>query len=366
MSVYSQKWKTKRGSHKAWYVQFMLNRQVVHRKAVDPDTGRAAITKRDAEGIERKLRQQIESGSATTAEITLAKFIDTVYLGWAEVNHTPSHYQSDRWRTRVLAEHFGHLRITEISTFAVERFKRSYLSETTRRGERRSPASVNRCLQLLSKMLSMAVERKLLDANRRPKIKLLREENYRLRYLTIEEEQRLRPILKKHGEYLYDLVVVWLGTGLRANEIFRLQVDDVDFSQGVLHVLESKSGKPRQVPILGECLEVLARRCEAFKGFVFPSPRTGRKIDNVKKGFASACRDAGISGVTPHVLRHTYGTRLAAAGVDVATIRELMGHHSISTTLRYIHAIAENKHLAVKRLTDFVSEQSARLSASGL
>lgn len=362
MSVYPRSWQTKKGKHTSWYVQFQTKGIKVHEKATDPDSGLDAHSKREAQIVEAKLRQRIAMGTMRLATVpTVEAFIESVYLPWAEVNHSASHFQSDRWRTKVLIAAFGSLRIDEISPFAVERFKKEYLRGMTKRKKPRSPTSVNRCLQLLSKVLSLAEDHKLIQPSQRPDLKLLREENHRLRYLSAEEELRLRPILARKGDYLANLVIVWLNTGLRANEMFSLQTSDVDFHLNIISV-KGKGGKLRQVPIFGECREVLKTLCAGKLGLVIPSPKTGGKLDNVKKGFRSACKEAGIVGVTPHTLRHTYGTRLAAAGVDVITIKDLMGHSSITTTMRYVHAVAENKHLAVQKLDEYLSRQSQAAS----
>src|SRR5687768_9169481 len=69
------------------------------------------------------------------------------------------------------------------------------------------------------------------------------------------------------------------------------------------------------------------------------TPERGTRIS--KKSFSAACREAGIANFTFHDLRHTFGTRLADAGVDVVKIKELMGHASIVTAMRYIHATIE-------------------------
>jgi len=83
---------------------------------------------------------------------------------------------------------------------------------------------------------------------------------------------------------------------------------------------------------------------------IFFNPKTGKHVQDVKTGFKAACRRAGISGLRFHDLRHTFATRLAGEGVDVATIKELMGHSSIVITQRYFHPNAERKQRAVELL----------------
>jgi integrase len=73
-------------------------------------------------------------------------------------------------------------------------------------------------------------------------------------------------------------------------------------------------------------------------------------ITDVKHSFTSAVSDAGIEDFTFHDLRHMFGTRLAAPGADVVKIRELMGHASITTTMRYMHASDSDKRDAIARM----------------
>ena len=72
-----------------------------------------------------------------------------------------------------------------------------------------------------------------------------------------------------------------------------------------------------------------------------------------EKAFSTACRQAGITDFRFHDLRHTFGTRLADAGVDVVKIKELMGHASIVTTMRYIHATDQGKRGAIVVLSEY-------------
>src|SRR5687768_18472890 len=81
------------------------------------------------------------------------------------------------------------------------------------------------------------------------------------------------------------------------------------------------------------------------------TPERGTRIS--KKSFSAACREAGITNFTFHDLRHTFGTRLADAGVDVVKIKELMGHASIVTTMRYIHATDQGKRGAITVLSEY-------------
>src|SRR5690349_9056702 len=105
-------------------------------------------------------------------------------------------------------------------------------------------------------------------------------------------------------------------------------------------------------PIVRTALLTL-RETSGDAEYVFVNPDTGTRYTDVKKSFSAACRKAGITDFRFHDLRHTFGTRLADAGVDVVKIKELMGHASIVTTMRYIHATDQGKRGAIVVLSEY-------------
>ena len=83
---------------------------------------------------------------------------------------------------------------------------------------------------------------------------------------------------------------------------------------------------------------------------MFTNPRTVKPYNDIKRSFGSACEEAGIEDFHFHDLRHTFASRLVRNGVDLNTVKELMGHYSITTTQRYLHSQAKEKMQAVESL----------------
>lgn len=101
----------------------------------------------------------------------------------------------------------------------------------------------------------------------------------------------------------------------------------MDFEKNILNVFAPKTLKTKCVPINSGARKVfeawaLGRRSE----FVFYNFETGKAFVDLKTGFARACKDAGIAGVTWHTLRHTFASRLVNQGVDIVTAQLLLGH----------------------------------------
>jgi integrase len=180
------------------------------------------------------------------------------------------------------------------------------------------------------------------------KVKFFREFNTGLRVLSLEEEGKL---LRNAAPYLQDLIRFALNTGLRVGEIFSLCWSNVDLEKNVLNVFAPKTQKIRGIPINADARKVLeywvlGKRNE----FVFYNPDTGKPFVDLKAGFKIACKKAGITGVTWHTLRHTFASRLVDRGVDIVTVKELLGHSSITVTMRYTHTNLESKRAAVEKL----------------
>jgi len=136
---------------------------------------------------------------------------------------------------------------------------------------------------------------------------------------------------------------------MRKGEILNLKWSNVDFRTGHILVEETKNGEIRKVPINGKLTLTLESAKKVSSGeYVFSE--NGTPYGDVKTGWWSALKRAKIEGFRFHDLRHTFGSRLGMAGVDIRTIQELMGHKDIKMTMRYSHPTPEHKKNAVKVL----------------
>lgn len=114
-------------------------------------------------------------------------------------------------------------------------------------------------------------------------------------------------------------------------------------------IRESKSGKKRFVP-MNQTIRNIVIGLERQSEYVFPSPKTGARLDNVRKSFGSALRKAKIGDFCFHDLRHTAATRMADAGADAFTLMTILGHSDIRMTARYTHATGTAIKRAVANL----------------
>ena len=206
-------------------------------------------------------------------------------------------------------------------------------------------STVNRDIAVLKRLFNLAMDWNLVDKNPLKKAALFRVEEKLMRVLTPDEELRL---IEAAAPHFRPLIIVAINTGMRRGELLGLHWEQVDLQTGTIAVEHSKSGRVRHIPINKTAMETLNELPGPRAGHVFHY--RGLPIKDTKTAFKGAVRRAKIPHCRFHDLRHTFATRLVLAGVDLATVKELMGHASISTTMRYAHPSPPHKRDAVARL----------------
>ena len=125
----------------------------------------------------------------------------------------------------------------------------------------------------------------------------------------------------------------------------------MDIEQRRLKMIVKKNQRPLSIPLNDSAFGVVESRLGIQHGpYVFYSPMTGDRFRDVKGALAAAVKRAGLDKVTWHMFRHTFASRLTRGGVDIVTVKNLLGHSHISTTLRCTHSNDEAKRRAVERL----------------
>ncbi len=293
---------------------------------------RAAILKGEA-GIGRK-----------RADMSFDQAKDT-FLKWAEANKRPRTVRTYRQCLDALAVSFACKRLSAISAFDVERHKQARLQAGAR-------VVVNREREVLRALYNRCREwGKYEGDNPAVKVKGVRESEGRLRFLDPEEEARLLAAATAPG--LRAIMLVGIYAGLRIeSEALTLAPADLDFRTGLLTVQSAyaKSGKTRRIPMNRVLRAALAPLKEAATGPTLFVSRDGTPYRSIRTAFETACRRAGLKGVSPHVLRHTFASRLVMAGVDLRTVQELGGWSSLDLVQRYAHLNPGHKAEAVERL----------------
>ena len=269
---------------------------------------------------------------------------------WAKASKKS--WKDDEERAKPVKAFFKGKRLRDVNPMLIEQFKQLRLNTRTGNRRTRASATVNRELQVISKVFSMAYDNGLVETNPMRRVRKLREAPARERYLTDDEEKRLFEALVGGRAYVQPIVIVALQTGMRQGEILGLKWEHLDFDQKTIYVAHTKTGRPRKVPMSTPVeVELRSLKQDAPRdAYVFGYPRTGMKAVKLRHAWERACAKAEIFGIRFHDLRHTFATRLRAKGVHEMDIMSLLGHTTLQMTTRYTHAMPQSLRTAVDAL----------------
>jgi integrase len=306
---------------------------------------------------------------------TLYIFMTEVYKPWA-LSNLKSGQQTIDSVTRSFPDLLNRP-MNDIQLKGIERWRSDKLASGLK------ATTLNRIANALRGVLTKAVEWHAIPEHPLAKLKNLKvDEGKKSRYLLEEEETRLYATLAtrdgelkatrsrgndfrekrgyalmqdlaqfEYGDRMTPLITLSLKTGMRRGEAFDLRWGDVDFDNKLVTIKgeNAKSSKTRHIPlspIAFNALKMWQNQASNGNGRVFPSDDGGR-LNNVKRSWASILKGASIEEFRWHDMRHDFASKLVMKGVPLNTVRELCGHASLNTTLRYAHLAPDHKSDAV-------------------
>ncbi|WP_068466746.1 tyrosine-type recombinase/integrase [Candidatus Protochlamydia phocaeensis] len=241
-------------------------------------------------------------------------------------------------------EELGDVLLANLSPSHIATVRDKLLSEKTSKNKLRSPSTVNRYIAAFSKALSVAVkEWEWILENPVEKITKPKESRGRDRFLSLDEKDSLLKACKASSNpYLYSIVAIALMTAMRYGEIINLKWKDIDFEQRLITLHETKNGEKRFIPLTEEIISIL-KKCPTYGSepisFIFQSFKIiqSNQPISIRKSFARALKEAGISSFRFHDLRHTAASYLAMNGATQGELMAILGHRSPQMTRRYAH-----------------------------
>ena len=254
------------------------------------------------------------------------------YLDLPEVKAKRS-YAKDQMHCERLITHFGDRLLKDITPAMVEAYKQERIGAISIQSKPTKPATVNRELTTLKTIFNKAARNGKAEKNPAHGVKPFKEDNARDRILSPAEYVLLLAHCPPH---LKPVVKTAYFTGMRRGEILNLTWGQVDLKEGFikLRAENTKTNEGRLVPLNGGLMEM-------FKAMPRGLPMTpvftyqGHSMAEMKRSFATACKQASIEGLTFHDLRHTFNTNAYRAGVPIPTIMKITGHKSIAMFRRY-------------------------------
>ena len=314
--------------------------------------------------------------------LTFGAFLNDIYEPWVIENR-----RSGDSTAYILKSNFKFLLNTPLGEIAIAQIEQ-WRSKKKKAGLKAS--SLNRRVTALKAAINWAVKRSLIENNPIAKLERISEEDSdtKVRYLSDEERGRLMSALDErekesrnardsHNEWLKirnmqtlrrveesdftdhlkPLILLSLSTGIRRNSLLSLEWRDINFNDGTIMVRASTSKTKKQyyVPMNEQVVDILTQWRKQLKNtgqnaLVFPSPQTGKKMDNCNTAWRALLKRSNIQDFRWHDMRHDFASQLVMMGVDLNTVRELLGHADMKMTLRYAHLAPAVKKTAVELL----------------
>lgn len=288
-------------------------------------------------------RDKVAKGKEVSkAKVRNVLFSDAAdeYLKWAKPQRA---YSNKFYMKGELVAKFGNIPLRRFNVSMLEGYQQELLASGKAAG------TINRKMAMLKHLFRKANDWGWVDDDALRtvrKVKKLKEPPGRLRYLTAAE---LSALLKACIPALRPVVAMGAYTGMRQGEILKLKWEDVDLRNGFLMARDTKNGENRSIPLNAAAREVLSRHPRRLDSpcVFFAVKWKGKGKDRAECGveqmkyprwaFERACLAAGLVNFHFHDLRHTAASFMAMAGVDLMSIKQVLGHKTIQMTLRYSH-----------------------------
>ncbi len=343
-------------------------------QAISPLTTAKGV---DVQADKIKQREEAKEGVYKT----LLSFIDNRYDEWAK-----THLRRGGEAVKRMKYNFSDLlskQLSEITKWDLDKWR----SEQKKEGK--SASTINRDVASLKAALSKAVEWGILPSTPLKALKPLKlDKNAPIRYLSPEEVKSLRdalddrekalrekrasanswrrergyetlPEINEHfADYLKPMVILSMFTGLRRGELFNLKWEDVYFDSDprksylTVQGATAKSQSTRHIPLYKDVISVLKewQNGSTLTGYVFKN-KDGERFNNTKRSWKKLLHDAGINNFRWHDLRHHFASKCVMDGLQLNSVRVLLGHSDIRMTLRYAHLNPTHLAEEINKLT---------------
>jgi len=311
-------------------------------------------SRRGAEEFEIELRRSLLSGTHGK-EVERLRFTEFASKFMSQ-HLNPSNKPSEiRGKEIILRRHLvpnlGKCWLDEIDETVIRNFKRKQLTAGL------SMKSINNQLILLRTILGRSHELKLIE--RIPKVEKFRISEPKIEFLTDDEISRLYTSASSEPEWRAAIALA-ANCGLRLGELIGLKWSDIDLIDGKLWVQRSdwqgiigtpKSGKARFIPLNGTAVAALKAHRHLRGEWVFCKDDGSRRgKDDFKISLRRMRKRAGLRDFEWHLLRHSFASHLVKRRVPMRTVQLLLGHSSISMTMRYAHVADDDLDRAVASL----------------
>ncbi|EJI1427465.1 tyrosine-type recombinase/integrase [Vibrio parahaemolyticus] len=309
-----------------------------------------------ASGVDVQVQRAEERKAEVRRSLTLGKYLEEHYKDYLFAMNPKTAKQS----YQSIANTFAFLAdkpLEDIKAWDIQQ----WVTEKRKLG--RAPATIEYTFNRLKAALSRAMEWEFIESHNLSSVKIAKEDNTRIRYLSESEEAALLNALAareaqlcedndsyQYADFFTPLITLAMHTGMRKGEMLTLRWESVSFENRYLTILSenAKSKKKRTIPMNDTVFNMLSqwRAQNLNEEYVFV--HEGKQVSFFQYPWQNLLKAAGIENFRFHDLRHHFASKLVMAGVDLNVVRELLGHADLKMTLRYAHLAPAHTAAAVQ------------------
>lgn len=378
----------KRKGSKNWYFKFHHNGQRIERS-----TGFSK--KKDARAYMEAFRTKLINGDVGLITKQNVPILEKALESFFKTAHRSLQPKTiDRYKTasKPLIKFFGKKKISHIHHRDIENYIDKRLNQFAHRPgktlkdgnilkpkptkKKISPATVNKELQLLKKIIKNLLDREIIYKNPASNISKLKEDNESGRVINREEEELF---LNECDDHFKDYVILLLETGMRPNELVSTALRNINLETRSIFVENGKTQSARRfIPLTDRALDIVLRRVEVLNGthqHLFPG---GKKFNHPTKHIVKfnnahygALRRSKIDGInrsgtlktcTLYSMRHTFATRFIEAGGNPLTLAALLGHSNLTQVMVYSHPGDSHKITEIQKIDAYHKKMTEKQS----
>ncbi|EPS0664141.1 integrase [Vibrio parahaemolyticus] len=309
-----------------------------------------------ASGVDVQTQRAEERKAEVRRSLTLGKYLEEHYKDYLFAMNPKTAKQS----YQSIANTFAFLAdkpLEDIKAWDIQQ----WVTEKRKLG--RAPATIEYTFNRLKAALNRAVEWEFIESHNLSSVKIAKEDNTRIRYLSESEEAALLSALAtreaqlcedndahQYADFFTPLITLAMHTGMRKGEMLTLRWESVSFENRYLTILSenAKSKKKRTIPMNDTVFNMLSqwRVQNLNEEYVFV--HEGKRVSFFQYPWQNLLKAAGIENFRFHDLRHHFASKLVMAGVDLNVVRELLGHADLKMTLCYAHLAPAHTAAAVQ------------------
>ncbi|WP_157668194.1 site-specific integrase [Croceicoccus marinus] len=332
---------------KTYYLRYLdaSGRQKQHKIG-----GYTDITFDQARKKARALRAEVVLGEDPAAKKAKHKAIP-LYCDLAKQHlenaktYQRSYDTTEMYMNRHIIPRWGKMRLDEIKPQAISQ----WLAE---KGETLAPSTVEKLRVMFGRSFELGLKWSVPGCERNPvkAVPRKRFNNKRERFLTSDEADRLLTAAgRSKNPQLRNIIALLLLTGARRNELLKAEWKDVDVERQSWLIPDSKTSKPRYVPLSKAALEVIESLPRYEKcPYLVPNPKTCKPFVGLKTAWDWVRKEAGMPDLRLHDLRHSAASFMINAGINLFAVGKVLGHADHQSTMRYSHLADETLLAAVE------------------